>query len=357
METPVSEQQQLRAALDAALAATIDFGIRKLKDPRWEPAPDSEASAELASRQIGQDGQPWSEDVLRTPYALASLLMTGVLDNLGSIRQLISDPMPAIGPTVIARSAMEIGATAWWLMQPEIGARRRTCRQLVLSLVSARRAAQVAEELRDDESREEGLAQEDRVLAQITGLAISPPEGPRYKPVIEGESLPEATEITATMLEPCYPALTGTRSFYRSYSAVLHGQVYGLMNFMTPAIQADGTILLSWQLRGSVLYGAVEVALLSFREPFKRINQQMGWGRLEYDLWHARAGRALEMVTTRGAWHLWTAISATSAGGTGTELAQAPCGRRDPAICGTPRRGLVAVPAVLTSALARRRYE
>jgi hypothetical protein len=33
METPVAEQQQLRAALDAALAATTDFGIRKLKDP------------------------------------------------------------------------------------------------------------------------------------------------------------------------------------------------------------------------------------------------------------------------------------------------------------------------------------
>ena len=116
------------------------------------------------------------------------------------------------------------------------------------------------------------------------------------------------------MLEPCYPALTGTRPFYRSYSAVLHGQVYGLMNFMTPAIQADGRILLSWQLRGSVLYGAVEVALLSFREPFKLINQHMGWGRLEYDLWHARAGRALNMVTRRGALHLWTAMSATSAG-------------------------------------------
>ena len=153
-----------------------------------------------------------------------------------------------------------------------------------LSLVSARRAAQVAQELRDDQSREEGLAQEDRVLAQIASLAISPPEGPRYRPVIEGESFPEATEITAAMLEPCYPALTGTRSFYRSYSAVLHGQLYGLMNFMTPAIQADGSILLSWQLRGSVLYGSVEVALLSFREPFKRINQHMGWGRLEYDL-------------------------------------------------------------------------
>jgi hypothetical protein len=44
---------------------------------------------------------------------------------------------------------MEIGATAWWLMEPGIGVRRRTCRHLVLSLISTRRAAQVAEELGD----------------------------------------------------------------------------------------------------------------------------------------------------------------------------------------------------------------
>lgn len=302
MEAPAAEQQQLRAALDAALATTVAFGIRKLKDPRWHPAPGSEACAELATRQVRQDGQPWGEHVLRTPYALASLLMTGVMDNLGSIRQLIDDPMPAMGPTVIARSAMEIGAAAWWLAEPGIGARRRTCRQLVLSLISARRAAQVAGELRDAGARDEGLAQEGRVLAQIADLAVSPPKGSRHKPVIEGESFPEATDLTARMLEPCYPSLAGTGSFYRSYSAVLHGQVYGLMNFMTPAVQEDGSLLLSWQLRGSVLYGAVEVALLSFREPFKRINQHMGWGRIEYDLWLTRVGRSLDVVTRRGAW-------------------------------------------------------
>jgi hypothetical protein len=303
METSAAEQRQLRAALDAALATTFDFGIRKLKAPRWRPALDSDASAELASVQTRQDGQPWGDDVLRTPYAAASLLMTGVLDNLGSIRQLIDDPMPAIGPTVIARSALEIGATAWWLMEPGIGARHRTCRQLLLSLISARRAAQVAEELRDDEARTEGLAQEDRVLAQIRDLAIVQPTGTRYRPVIEGESLPEATDLTARMLEPCYPGLAGTRSFYRAYSAVLHGQLYGLINFMTPAIQDDGSILLSWQLRGSVLYGAIEVALVSFREPFKRINQHMGWGHLEYDLWLTRVGRSLRVATRRGSWH------------------------------------------------------
>jgi hypothetical protein len=60
-------------------------------------------------------------------------------------------------------------------------------------------------------------------------------------------------------------------------------------------------------------------------------------GRLEYDLWHATTGRALNMVARHGALHLLTAVSATSAGGTGTELAQAPSGRHDLAVCGALR--------------------
>jgi hypothetical protein len=118
-----------------------------------------------------------------------------------------------------------------------------------------------------------------------------------YRPSIEGESFPDATNLTARMLGSCYPGMAGTKSFYRSYSAVLHGQIYGLMNFMTPVLQDDGRTLLSWQLRGSVLYGAVEMALLSFREPFRRISQYMGWSRIEYDLWVTRAGNSLRAVT------------------------------------------------------------
>ena len=57
--------------------------------------------------------------------------------------------MPAMGPRVLARPAIEIGATAWWLMEPGIGVRRRTSGHLVLNLISVCRAAQVADELGD----------------------------------------------------------------------------------------------------------------------------------------------------------------------------------------------------------------
>jgi hypothetical protein len=304
MQAP-TPQQQLLEALDSALTATVDFGVRVLKAPRWQPALDSEASRELTSLPTRRDGNPWDEDTARWTYAAASLLMTGVIDNLGSIRGLMGEPMPAIGPRVLARSAMEIGATAWWLMEPGIGVRRRTCRHFVLSLISARRAVQVAEELGDPDGIRDAQDREKQVMDLIGDLALSRATGNnRFSPDIEGENFPEATRLTAAMLKPCYPGLTETKVFYRTYSAVLHGQLYGLMNFMTPSVQPDGKTLLSWQLRGSDLYRDVELALLSFREPFTRIHQYMNWGRIEYDLWRARVGKFLGLATRRNFWNL-----------------------------------------------------
>lgn len=47
----------------AALLATIEFGIRKLEAPKWEPAADSEAAAELVNTETRADGSPWGEEL------------------------------------------------------------------------------------------------------------------------------------------------------------------------------------------------------------------------------------------------------------------------------------------------------
>ena len=283
--------QRLLMELEQALTATLSFGKRHLGVRTWEPAPGSEAAHELANTQSRQTGDLWGEQIPRTRYAAADLMMTGVLDNLATLRALLGDPMPTIGPTVVARSAIEIGATAWWLMEPRLGVRRRVCRELALSLASARRAGQVAEEIDDPEGKAEGQAQEARVLRRITDLAIAAPTGKPFAPVIEGESCPTATGLTASMFQSCFPEGAPTKSFYRAYSAVTHGEIYGLMNFMRPATQPDGSILLEWQLPGQVLDSTVQIAMVAFREPFKRIRTVMGWGQLEYDLWSAKLGR------------------------------------------------------------------
>jgi hypothetical protein len=94
----------------AALQATLRFGQRHLGPAKWEPAPGSEAETELANTETRQGGGPWGEEQPRTAYAAANLLMTGVLDDLASLHQMLGDRMPVIGPTVVARSAIEIAS-------------------------------------------------------------------------------------------------------------------------------------------------------------------------------------------------------------------------------------------------------
>src|SRR5690349_12470433 len=110
------EHQSVVSEGQAALQATLRFGQRHLGPAKWEPASGSEAAAELANAEVRPNGDPWGEDQPRTAYAAANLMMTGVLDNLSSIHQVLGSRMPVIGPTVLARSAIEIASGAWWLM-------------------------------------------------------------------------------------------------------------------------------------------------------------------------------------------------------------------------------------------------
>ena len=110
----------------------------------WEPVPGSEATAELSNTETRNDSSPWGERPPRIAYAAAKLMMLGVVDDLKGLERLLIDPVPVIGPTVMARSAIEIASGAWWLMEPGIGARRRVCRILSNSFVGAREREQAA---------------------------------------------------------------------------------------------------------------------------------------------------------------------------------------------------------------------
>jgi hypothetical protein len=284
-QTAVSDSRE-------ALDVTLRFGSRHLGPAKWEPAVPSEAAAEFANTEKRADGTPWGENPPRTAYAAANLMMTGVLDNLAAIGKLLDEEMPVIGPTILARSAIEIASGAWWLMEPGIGARRRVCRELVLSLTSARRAGQIASEFQAQgfplTPEVAAAAQEEaQVLQRIADLGIPAPTGPRFSPKVENEQAMNDTDATAAMLKAVIPPTAPPEFVYRAYSAITHGQIYGLMNFMEP----DGSGLLHWNLPPDVLDGTVQLAIAAFREVYRRIQTVMGWGKLEPDLWEIRLSK------------------------------------------------------------------
>lgn len=273
----------------AALQATLRFGCRRLGPAKWEPEPGSQSAAEIANTETRLSGDPWGEDPPRTAYAAANLMMTGVLDNLSSIHQVLGSQMPVIGPTVLARSAIEIASGAWWLMEPGIGVRRRVCRELVLSLASARQAKKVAEEyqaagLQADQEIIKAIHQEASVTRRIADLGIATASS-GLRPRVESEQAQPATDATAALLRAALPASVPGTSVYRTYSAVTHGTIYGLMNFTAPGVTSDGSKILHWHLSPDVLDSTIQLAIAAFGETYRRIDKVMGWGKLEGDLW------------------------------------------------------------------------
>jgi hypothetical protein len=103
-------------------------------------------------------------------------------------------------------------------------------------------------------------------------------------PRIENEKAEPATDATAAMFKAVLPRSVPGSSVYRTYSAVTHGTIYGLMNFMDPEVAPDGSTLLNWHLPPDVLDSTIHLAIATFGETYRRINKVMGWGKLERDL-------------------------------------------------------------------------
>jgi len=281
----------------AALQATIDFGSKQLASLGWQSAPGSEADREIANTEVGSAG-PWGDRPPRTAYAASNLMMTAVLDDLCSLRKILDDTMPVMGPTIVSRSAIEIASTVWWLMEPRIGVRRRVCRELVVSLTSARRAKQVAEGMQNTGyhlSRPEisaavsdALQQEADVLRRISDLGIAPATGGKFDPKIENEQASNATEATEALLRAAAPINAPPGTVYRVYSAVMHGELYGLMNFMTLGVSSTGGPVLHWHLPPDVLDSTVQITIVAFQQVYQRIAKVLGWSPLPGDLWDAK---------------------------------------------------------------------
>lgn len=68
---------------------TLRFGSRHLGPAKWEPTARTEDTDELANAEVGANGVPWGENPPRTAYAAANLMMTGVLDSLAGLGQLL----------------------------------------------------------------------------------------------------------------------------------------------------------------------------------------------------------------------------------------------------------------------------
>jgi hypothetical protein len=113
--------------------------LRWLPDPAWSPAWKSTAAEELANAEKRRDGSPWGEQPIRMSYATAWFFISAAVDCIDAISQCITPDTPAFIPNALTRTALEAGAQASWLLQHDIGPRRRVARRVLIHDASAHR--------------------------------------------------------------------------------------------------------------------------------------------------------------------------------------------------------------------------
>jgi hypothetical protein len=113
----------------------------------WVPAWKSAAGAELLNVELGDGGVPWGEDPVRIAYTAAQAFIYAATDCLEALADSTNLRSTIYLPHVIARAAMEAGSQAWWLLDPEIAARSRVIRSVLMREASAKYLEKAAQEL------------------------------------------------------------------------------------------------------------------------------------------------------------------------------------------------------------------
>jgi len=125
------------------LAETADAVDQWFPVQEWVPAWRSEASRERGE-VVSTPGGPWGDAPVRMTYAAAAFLLDAVLQCLRAMSGALAVEATPYVTNCLARSALEAGSQAWWLLEPGIGAQRRVARFLLIRAGSARRMQDTA---------------------------------------------------------------------------------------------------------------------------------------------------------------------------------------------------------------------
>jgi hypothetical protein len=212
---------ELRRAAELVLRLveiTVTLHDRNL----FRPNPGSQAAAEHDDESRFASPGEWGPDPVRQVYSTAALLLSAVDDNLQGIYRLLIPEALGVALTASSRSAVELCARAYWIMDPGIDVRNRIARGMTERLASLREQKKLPI---DPEER----ARAARRVAGITSAARRlrfQIRTDRRGPQSIGKPRPPATELVARLMDGRDPRFGEV--LYRTYSATSHGTLYGI---------------------------------------------------------------------------------------------------------------------------------
>jgi len=205
----------------ASALELLDKGFEELLDDTGggAPQPGSEAQAELDNAETGTDGLHWGPDPVSTTHVLAQIRLAAASDQVrGTGKLAASSEGGLFSPWAPGRAALEAAGVAYWLLEPNIGARERVARgltDLMRSIRGARRFASKAGVDFDFDARFDDAA----TTAAHLGLTITGEGWGRY---VGSDDLPSKTELVEAISGP------DNEGIYSIFSGFAHGEAWAL---------------------------------------------------------------------------------------------------------------------------------
>jgi hypothetical protein len=254
-------------------------------DPTWAGRPGSVADHDRRWTEPGVDPAVSSRGV-ESLYASARLSLVAVADQALSLARLVSEPEPgpfgSYGVEAVARSAVEIAARAWWLLEFGAPTRDRVGRMMADQLFSAYEAERMADRM----VWTQGVAGMSPTSAEIRSkcdeLGLSYDKEQRA-PTVAGQTRPGSTPLVerlmrGTIYEPSHPMV------YLLTSATTHGTHYALMRaYRDTGERRGGEPVYERFVDHRQIEPVAGVVIEAFIAVVRRAIQLTGWGWIPVD--------------------------------------------------------------------------
>lgn len=218
---PVDRSRLERLAMFLRGAARIEIRYTEC-DPTWAGSPGSPADRE---RHWTEPGVAAGKTVraVNTTYAAARLGLIAVTDHAASLARLVTDVdlTGCLAVEAVARSAVEVAARSWWLVEPGLTARMRVSRLLADQLYSAYQADDMAQRMKWPAGVAGISPTFGEIKARCDELGLRY-DNNRKAPTVDGQQRPGSTRLVAALMRDTIYA-ESRQLVYSLTSATTHG--------------------------------------------------------------------------------------------------------------------------------------
>jgi len=199
-------------------------------------------------------------------YYQAGYLHEVSVDNVFAFTKQFHSPVPAIGPFVSVRAALESSSIAAWLAHPSIEPSERVARSLAFrkeGVIQQRKLA-TASRLIDTSGIERRIEQLDAHFAQLRDTQPHSANAQRLT-----STMPSTTELVRDCLN--------MEPDYRILSAVAHAHLWALQQVSFRVVRDQEGPHLEKKLEPTVIIYLCKLAATSLVVPLRMLARQYGW--------------------------------------------------------------------------------